>query len=317
MSGVALWDSNGSTSNGRLNIGSVWNSSIPDDEWVGFSQCVNIIEPGTYSIGLAADNRTKFYINGIEFFTSVDLDDNSDKNLTYWRVFETELSSGNNIIEMLALNDSSAYGFAAEIYSASCKTLSALTTTSALEPYIVFSTKDIKGGSHKFDLGENSGYECPAGYALDCTKEFCIAKATATPTIQITAETKNSIIVGGNQNGIKDSDSAAVVGGYQNYVELQADYSAVVGGNKNRVRGQNSVIVGGEEIVGTADNTVYVQNLNISGVTTYKEYEVASLPTAATYKGAIIMVSDETGGYVPAFSDGTNWRRMTDRAIVS
>jgi hypothetical protein len=31
----------------------------------------------------------------------------------------------------------------------------------------------------------------------------------------------------------------------------------------------------------------------------------------------MIYVSDETGGAVMAFSDGTNWRRITDRATVS
>jgi len=43
---------------------------------------------------------------------------------------------------------------------------------------------------------------------------------------------------------------------------------------------------------------------------------VASLPSAAQ-PGQMIYVSDETGGSVMAFSDGTNWRRITDRAIVS
>lgn len=46
-------------------------------------------------------------------------------------------------------------------------------------------------------------------------------------------------------------------------------------------------------------------------------YTVATLPSAATYIRGMIYVSDETGGAVPAFSDGTNWRRVTDRAIVS
>lgn len=45
-------------------------------------------------------------------------------------------------------------------------------------------------------------------------------------------------------------------------------------------------------------------------------YTVATLPSA-TQPGQMIYVSDETGGAVPAFSDGTNWRRVTDRAIVS
>lgn len=56
-----------------------------------------------------------------------------------------------------------------------------------------------------------------------------------------------------------------------------------------------------------------------------KSYTVANLPNAASYYSTstkygyagLIFVSDETGGAVPAFSDGTNWRRVTDRTIVS
>jgi hypothetical protein len=45
---------------------------------------------------------------------------------------------------------------------------------------------------------------------------------------------------------------------------------------------------------------------------------VAGLPSAANAgAGAIIYVSNETGGATLAFSDGTNWRRVTDRAVVS
>ena len=45
-------------------------------------------------------------------------------------------------------------------------------------------------------------------------------------------------------------------------------------------------------------------------------YTVMTLPSASP-SGQMIFVSDESGGAVPAFSDGTNWRRVTDRAIVS
>tara|TARA_R110002153_G_scaffold274298_2_gene448194 strand:+ start:13298 stop:13558 length:261 start_codon:yes stop_codon:yes gene_type:complete len=31
----------------------------------------------------------------------------------------------------------------------------------------------------------------------------------------------------------------------------------------------------------------------------------------------LVYISDEVGGAVPAFADGTNWRRVTDRAVVS
>ena len=46
------------------------------------------------------------------------------------------------------------------------------------------------------------------------------------------------------------------------------------------------------------------------------KFTVANLPTNANEAG-FIYVSDESGGAVPAFYDGTNWRRVTDRAIVS
>lgn len=48
-----------------------------------------------------------------------------------------------------------------------------------------------------------------------------------------------------------------------------------------------------------------------------REYTVAGVPTASLYEGGIIYVSDETGGATLAFSDGTNWRRVQDRAVVS
>jgi hypothetical protein len=45
-------------------------------------------------------------------------------------------------------------------------------------------------------------------------------------------------------------------------------------------------------------------------------YTTSTLPSAAV-AGAMIYVTNETGGAVPAFADGTNWRRVTDRAIVT
>lgn len=47
-----------------------------------------------------------------------------------------------------------------------------------------------------------------------------------------------------------------------------------------------------------------------------KSYTAATLPSATTACG-LIYVSDDCNGAVMAFSDGTNWRRMTDRMIVN
>jgi hypothetical protein len=46
------------------------------------------------------------------------------------------------------------------------------------------------------------------------------------------------------------------------------------------------------------------------------EFTVLTLPDATT-EGGMIYVTDESGGAIPAFSDGSDWRRVTDRAIVS
>jgi hypothetical protein len=56
-------------------------------------------------------------------------------------------------------------------------------------------------------------------------------------------------------------------------------------------------------------NSCYTQKLD--------EYIVAEVPPVSRWQGHMIIVTDESGGYVPAFCDGTNWRRVTDRAIIS
>jgi len=49
---------------------------------------------------------------------------------------------------------------------------------------------------------------------------------------------------------------------------------------------------------------------------TGESFTVATAPSAAQ-PGQMIYISDETGGSVMAFSDGSNWRRITDRAVIS
>ncbi|SLN68860.1 DUF2793 domain-containing protein [Roseisalinus antarcticus] len=75
------------------------------------------------------------------------------------------------------------------------------------------------------------------------------------------------------------------------------------------------------------DETGGIDHVLFNGVTRCSEFagavqpagfSVAALPDpAALGAGAMIFVTDETGGPVPAFSDGTDWRRTTDRAVVS
>ncbi len=59
----------------------------------------------------------------------------------------------------------------------------------------------------------------------------------------------------------------------------------------------------------SADRTIF-HNVMVTD-----SYTVATVPTVVA--AGLIYVSDETGGATQAFSDGTNWRRMSDRAIVA
>lgn len=55
---------------------------------------------------------------------------------------------------------------------------------------------------------------------------------------------------------------------------------------------------------------------NFGGPVGLKSHPVSVLPPATT-PGALIFVSDAAGGSVVAFADGADWRRVTDRAVVS
>lgn len=57
--------------------------------------------------------------------------------------------------------------------------------------------------------------------------------------------------------------------------------------------------------------------MDVDGPVRVKSYTVPGVPAASAGAGQIIFVSNESGGAVLAFSDGTNWRRVTDRAVVS
>ena len=60
-----------------------------------------------------------------------------------------------------------------------------------------------------------------------------------------------------------------------------------------------------------------VAALDVGGAMRCGGYTVATMPAASAGAGQIILVPDEVGGAVIAFSDGANWRRATDRVVVS
>ena len=101
-----------------------------------------------------------------------------------------------------------------------------------------------------------------------------------------------------------ENHSASAHGGQIRFFTVE---NGNTGSGVERVRFAND---GAIEMAGA--NTVIDKNRHHQ----LRSYTVAGLP-AATTAGQMVFVSNETGGAVPAFSDGTNWRRVTDRAVVS
>lgn len=69
---------------------------------------------------------------------------------------------------------------------------------------------------------------------------------------------------------------------------------------------------------GSLAATISGGGISVVGSVKPSSYTVATVPSASAHgAGAMIYVSDEAGGAVPAFSDGTNWKRVSDRNTIS
>lgn len=66
---------------------------------------------------------------------------------------------------------------------------------------------------------------------------------------------------------------------------------------------------------GTERLSVGVSAVTVTNQLVLPSYTVANLPTGVS--GGLVYVTDEIGGATPAHFDGTDWRRVSDNAIVS
>lgn len=162
----------GSATSGRLNAVGVWAmaNGDPHGEWIGFTTCVNVPTTGVYFIGIGSDESSRFKIDGVLF---TNLFPGSFDEWSVWRVFPVTLTAGQHVIEMEGRNNTGPGAFGAEIYKVpndDVNLLMAVTSDAELAPYLIWSTLDLVG--EVFDLGEDSGCECPDGYALSNCNGF-------------------------------------------------------------------------------------------------------------------------------------------------
>ena len=153
----------------RLNTVGIWAcnadtaqvGTLPVNEWIGFSHCIDIRVGGDYLIGIAGDNRVRFRVDGEFVF---ELDTGLTFNFNFWHIRKVSLTSGVHVIELLGRNDGSAAAFGAEIsgpFSEGTLSTEAQQQNADYAGNIIFSTENMVGDL--FDVGENSGWSCPDG----------------------------------------------------------------------------------------------------------------------------------------------------------
>lgn len=97
-------------------------------------------------------------------------------------------------------------------------------------------------------------------------------------------------------------------------LDVNAQDAANVRVLSNGVELARFVTGGGVGIGNVAPTTA----LHVNGPIRCASYTVGTVPAASTVgAGTIIFVSNESGGAIHAGSDGTNWLRFSDRAIIS
>ena len=127
-------------------------------------------------------------------------------------------------------------------------------------------------------------------------------------TLTLTAGSGIAIVV----NSATDTITIAASGGSEIFVD-GADFGTVT----EAVTLSDDLGLVTEAVEADSDlGTIVTSGLIYPDQFVLPSFTTTTLPSASV-AGAMIYVTNESGGAVPAFSDGTNWRRVTDRAIVS
>ncbi|MBC9914058.1 PA14 domain-containing protein [Chitinophaga varians] len=175
---------------GRLNASSVWLKGAEgplDRYWLGLETCVSVPETRRYSIGYAADNLIRIYVDGN---LVVNRDTNPDSDVyELWRVIPIDLGKGSHTLRIEFMNDTGtpqAYDAAVgvELYWATPTELSTSSTLIAL-----FNTRDLVNSNTPYNtyITNKDGsirltrYTCGgAPIRMDCSKPFSCG---ITPTL--------------------------------------------------------------------------------------------------------------------------------------
>lgn len=149
---------------GRLNAVGIWACREGvEDEWIGFTFCLTVDEPGDYVIGTAGDDHTRITIDGNAIFQNAGVE-----AFRHWWMVPVQLAPGSYVIELEGYDTGVAASLGAEIYGPFPQGSTSDDASMAALDYadnIIWSTGDQLGGV--FQTGATTGYSCPDGTSLD------------------------------------------------------------------------------------------------------------------------------------------------------
>jgi hypothetical protein len=150
----------------------------------------------------------------------------------------------------------------------------------------------------KEGIADSNGKIVPAWYRFLAKIERLIIGATTTPGTGLDTTAAGALTIaedGVSNDMLRESVAVSVIGNAYNDTRNPQDISA----------GAN------DRVLQRTDDQLGFGYLKLATFT------VATVPTASNNPRVLIYVSNEAGGATVAFSDGTNWRRVQDRAVIS
>lgn len=166
-------------------------------------------------------------------------------------------------------------------------------------------------GSTWADLGNRIALQALSVLGINATADTTNRLAVSAPAALFDAETDNMQV---KVNKVAAGDTASVL--FQTGFSGRAEFG-LTGDDDWHVKVSADGSTWNDVLVADAASGTLDLTNGLSTPLILATYTVAGLPSAAASTGAMAYCSDETGGAVPVFSDGANWRRVTDRAIAS
>lgn len=99
----------------RLETIGVWTQGVLEDQWIGFSECLDIPQDGQYWFGLAGDNQIRASLNGTTMVGNPGGGSTTVQNFTNWFVYPINLTAGENVLVLEGRNNESRNAFGCDI----------------------------------------------------------------------------------------------------------------------------------------------------------------------------------------------------------